>query len=42
MQIKSLRIQSCRSFRIDDTTPADAFERLSQDRDLPGIARRRV
>ena len=27
MQIKSLRIQSCRSFRIDDTTPAGAFER---------------
>ena len=28
MQIKSLRIKSYRSFRIDDTTPADAFERL--------------
>ena len=28
MQIKSLRIQSYRSFRIDDTTPAHAFERL--------------
>ena len=28
MQIQSLRIKSYRSFRIDDTTPAEAFERL--------------
>ena len=28
MQIKSLRTKSYRSFRIDDTTPADAFDRL--------------
>ncbi len=28
MQIQSLRIRSYRSFRIDDTTPKDAFERL--------------
>ena len=28
MRIKSLRTKSYRSFRIDDTTPADAFDRL--------------
>ena len=30
MQIQSLRIKAYRSFRIDDTTPADAFERLGK------------
>ena len=28
MQIKSLRTKSYRRFAVDDTTPADAFERL--------------
>ena len=30
MQIQSLRIKAYRSFRIDDTTPANAFERLDR------------
>ena len=30
MQIQSLRIKSYRSFRIDDTTPKEAFERLGK------------
>ena len=28
MQIKSLRTKSYRSFNVNDTTPADAFDRL--------------
>lgn len=32
MQIQSARIRSYRSFKVDDTTPADAFERLERIR----------